>query len=192
VNPAVQQAIDRAVAVYRDQGAEIREITLPSLFEFQACGFLILVTEAFALHEPWMRTRRAEYGRTMLARMSYGALISGADYVQALRRRRELCAAVTAAMADLDLLLTAAAPTEATPFEPEPTGPQLDKPGFYMPFNVTGQPAMTVCGGFGEGGLPVGIQLAAKPFEEALLLRACHAFEAATPWRERRPAMTAE
>jgi aspartyl-tRNA(Asn)/glutamyl-tRNA(Gln) amidotransferase subunit A len=60
-----------------------------------------------------------------------------------------------------------------------------------MPFNVTGQPAMTVCGGFGEGGLPVGIQLAAKPFEEALLLRACHAFEAATPWRERRAAMTA-
>jgi aspartyl-tRNA(Asn)/glutamyl-tRNA(Gln) amidotransferase subunit A len=189
VNPSVQQAIDRVVAVYRDQGAEIREVTLPSLFEFQACGFLILVTEAFALHEPWMRTRRAEYGRTMLARVSYGALISGADYVQALRRRRELCAAVTAAMADLDLLLTAAAATEATPFEPEPTGPQLDKPGFYMPFNVTGQPAMTVCAGFGEGGLPVGIQLAAKPFQEALLLRACHAFQAATPWRDRRPAM---
>jgi aspartyl-tRNA(Asn)/glutamyl-tRNA(Gln) amidotransferase subunit A len=189
VNPAVQTAIDQAVALYRAQGAEIREVTLPSLFEFQACGFLILVTEAFALHEPWMQTRRSEYGRLMLGRMTYGALISGADYVQALRRRRELCTAVTTAMADLDLLLTAGAATEAPPFEPEPTGPELDKPGFTFPFNVTGQPAMTICGGFGEGGLPVGIQLAAKPFEEALLLRACHAYEAATDWRGRRPAM---
>lgn len=189
VNPAVQKAIDDAVAVYRAQGAEIREVTLPSLFEFHACGFLILVTEAFALHEPWMRTRRNEYGRLMLGRMSYGALLSGADYVQALRRRRELCAAVTTAMADLDLLLTAGAATEAPPFEPEPTGPELDKPGFTFPFNVTGQPAMTICGGFGEGGLPVGIQLAAKPFQEALLLRACHAYEAATAWRNQRPAI---
>jgi aspartyl-tRNA(Asn)/glutamyl-tRNA(Gln) amidotransferase subunit A len=189
VNPAVQHAIDEAVAVYRAQGAEIREVTLPSLFEFQACGFLILVTEAYALHEPWMHTSRAEYGEQLLQRLTYGALISGADYVQALRRRRELCAAVATAMADLDLLLTAGAPTEAPRLDAMPPGHGLDKPGFTIPFNVTGQPAMTLCGGFGEGGLPVGIQLAAKPFEDALLLRACQAYESATAWRVQRPAM---
>jgi aspartyl-tRNA(Asn)/glutamyl-tRNA(Gln) amidotransferase subunit A len=109
--------------------------------------------------------------------------------VEAVRRRRELCRAVTAAMADIDILLTAGAPAEAPRIENMPKWASMEKPGFTMPFNVTGQPAMTICGGFGEGRLPVGIQLAAKPFQDATLLRACHAYEAATPWRNRRPAL---
>jgi aspartyl-tRNA(Asn)/glutamyl-tRNA(Gln) amidotransferase subunit A len=189
VNPAVQKAIDDAVELFSHQGAHISEVTLPSLFDFQACGFVILVTEAFALHERWMRARREEYGELLRDRMSFGALVSGADYVQALRRRRELCAAVTAAMGDLDLLITAGAPAEAPPIEGMAKWASLEKPGFTIPFNVTGQPAMTICGGYGAGGLPVGIQLAAKPFQDALLLRTCHAYEAATPWRGRRPAI---
>jgi aspartyl-tRNA(Asn)/glutamyl-tRNA(Gln) amidotransferase subunit A len=59
-----------------------------------------------------------------------------------------------------------------------------------MPFNVAGYPAISLCAGFGEGGLPVAIQLAAKPFQEAALFRIAHAFEQATPFRSRRPAMT--
>ena len=184
VNATVQAAIDNAVELFRLQGAHVREVTLPSLFDFQACGFVILVTEAFALHERWMRTRREEYGELLRDRMAFGALVSGADYVEALRRRRELCAAVTAAMADLDLFITAGAPAEAPPIEGMPKWASLEKPGFTVPFNVTGQPAMTICGGYGAG-----IQLAAKPFQDALLLRACHAYEAATPWRDRRPAI---
>jgi aspartyl-tRNA(Asn)/glutamyl-tRNA(Gln) amidotransferase subunit A len=189
VDAPVQQAIDDAVALFRGQGAEIREVTLPSLFDFQACGFVILVTEAFALHEPWMQASREKYGELLRDRMAFGALVSGADYVQALRRRRELCTAVTAAMADVDILLTAGAPSEAPPIDNMPKWASLEKPGFTIPFNVTGQPAMTICAGFGPGGLPLGIQLAARPFDDATLLRACHAYEAATPWRSRRPAM---
>ena len=94
-------------------------------------------------------------------------------------------------MTELDILLTAGAPTEAPPIENMPKWSSLEKPGFTIPFNVTGQPAMTICSGFGEGGLPVGIQLAARPFEDALLLRVCQAYEAATPWRGTRPALAA-
>jgi aspartyl-tRNA(Asn)/glutamyl-tRNA(Gln) amidotransferase subunit A len=189
VNATVQKSIDEACEIFRNQGASIREITLPSLFEFQACGFITLVTEAYALHEPWMRTRREDYGELLRDRMTFGALVSGADYVQAIRRRRELNQAVAAAMQDVDILLTAGAPTEAPRIDNMPKWANLEKPGFTIPFNLTGQPAMVVCAGYGEGGLPIGIQLAAKPFADALLLQACHAYEAATPWRETRPAM---
>jgi aspartyl-tRNA(Asn)/glutamyl-tRNA(Gln) amidotransferase subunit A len=63
----------------------------------------------------------------------------------------------------------------------------MEKPGFTMPFNVTGLPAMAICSGFGEGSLPVSIQLAGKPFQEPTLFRAAHAYETATPWRDKRP-----
>jgi aspartyl-tRNA(Asn)/glutamyl-tRNA(Gln) amidotransferase subunit A len=189
VNLSVQQAIDGAVEVYRNQGAVISEVTLPSLFDFQACGFVILICEAYALHEHWMRTRRDDYGELLRDRLTLGALMSAADYIEAVRRRRELCRAVAAASADVDILLTAGAATEAPLIEGMAKWSSMEKPGFTIPFNVTGQPAMTICAGFGEGGLPVGIQLAAKPFQDARLLRVCHTYEAATPWRGMRPAM---
>ena len=185
----MQKAIDDAVELLRNQGASVREVVLPSLQDFQACGSLILMTEAFALHEKWLKTRWSEYGELFRDRVAFGGLISGADYVEALRRRRELQAAVAAAMVDVDILLTAGAPGVAPKIEGMAKWSSLEKPGFTIPFNVTGQPAMTICAGFGEGGLPVGIQLAARPFEDALLLRVCQAYEAATPWRATRPAL---
>lgn len=183
VADCTQAAIDAAIAVYRDQGAEIREIELPSLQDFQACGALILICEGFALHEPWLRTRFAEYGEVLRDRLVFGGLISGVDYVQALRRRRELCAITARAMEGVDLLLTAGAPSEAPRMEDVSRWMTAERPVFTMPFNVTGQPAMTICGGFGPGGLPLGIQLAGRVFEDATVLRAAHAFERATPWR---------
>jgi len=122
-------------------------------------------------------------------RMALGGLISGVDYVQAVRRRRELCATTAAAMKEIDVLLTASQPTEAPRIDAVPKWAILEKPGFTIPFNVTGQPAMSVCSGFGAGGLPVSIQLIGKPFEEATVFRAAHAYEQATEWRKQRPAM---
>jgi aspartyl-tRNA(Asn)/glutamyl-tRNA(Gln) amidotransferase subunit A len=60
-------------------------------------------------------------------------------------------------------------------------------PGFAMPSSLTGAPAISVCCGFGANGLPLGVQMSARPFEEALLLRVAHAYESAAGWRERRP-----
>ena len=191
VSPAVQAGIDRAIAVFQDQGAEIHDVILPSLLEYQACNFLILVCEAYSLHEPWMRTRFNDYGELLRDRMAFGALIAGTDYVQALRRRRELCAQTAGAAAGVDLLLTAGAPAEAPRIDTLPKWANLANPGFTNPFNVTGWPAMCVCSGYGEGGLPVAIQLAGKPFAEATVLRAADAFEKAMDFRARRPAMAA-
>ncbi len=188
-NPAVRAAIEDAIALYKSEGAEIRDITLPSLEDYRAPGFIILIVEAFAVHEPWLRTRYNDYGELLRDRLALGGLMSSADYVQATRRRHELCVETAAAMADIDLILTTAAPTEAAKIDGIPKWSSMEKPGYTMPFNLTGLPAISVCAGFGEGGLPLSIQLVGKPFQEQTVFRAAHAYETATTWRSRRPPM---
>ncbi len=93
-------------------------------------------------------------------------------------------------MADLDILITASAPAEAPKITEVPKWGMLEKPGFTMPFNITGLPALSVCTGYGAGGLPVSMQIVGKPFQEATVFRAGHAYETATPWRATRPPMS--
>jgi len=191
VGPGVAAGLAEAERVFASLGAQIRDVTLPSLHEFQACGWVMLVIEAFAVHEPWLKTRFNDYGDLFRDRVALGGILSAADYVQAVRRRRILTQQVAAAMADVDLLLTAPAPTEAPEITAVGKWATLEKPSFTIPFNVTGQPAMSVCTGFGAGGLPVSMQLVGRAFEDALVLRAAHAYEQATAWRARRPALAA-
>jgi aspartyl-tRNA(Asn)/glutamyl-tRNA(Gln) amidotransferase subunit A len=191
VSDGTQRGIDAAIATLRDLGAEISEVTLSPLQDWHACGTLISLTERASAYEEWARTRLGDFSARVQQRLLMGALVSGVDYVQAVRRRRELRAELRAAMAGLDIVLTAAQPREAPKIDKVPDWDVGQKPGFTMPFNVSGYPAMSVCAGFGEGDLPVAIQLAGKPFQEATLLRAADAFEKATPFRARRPALSA-
>lgn len=189
VSPAVQAGIDRAMDVWRAQGAAIHDVTLPSLLDYQAANFVILTSEAFSVHEPWMRERFNDYGELLRDRMAFGALFAATDYVQALRLRRELCAATARAAADVDVLVTAGAPAEAPRIDAVPKWDSLQKPGFTAPMNQTGWPAMCVPSGFGENGLPVAVQIVAKPFAEPTLFRAAYAFEQAAGLRTRRPSL---
>jgi aspartyl-tRNA(Asn)/glutamyl-tRNA(Gln) amidotransferase subunit A len=118
-----------------------------------------------------------------------GALVSGVDYVQAVRRRRELRAELPAAMAGLDVVITAGAPDEAAKMDAIPRWDLFDKPNFTMPFNVSGYPAICVCSGFGPLGLPVSLQIVGKPFQEAKVFQVADAFEKATDFRAMRPSM---
>jgi aspartyl-tRNA(Asn)/glutamyl-tRNA(Gln) amidotransferase subunit A len=187
VEPCVQAGIDQAIAIFRDQGAEIVEVVLPSLLEYQAANFIILVCEAFTLHEPWMRTRWNDYGELLRDRMVMGGLMAATDYLQALRRRREICQITADATKGIDLLLSTAAPAEAPRIDSVPKWANVAFPGFTNPFNLLGWPAISVCSGFGPHGLPVSIQIAGKPFQEAKVFRAADAFERATPYRDKRP-----
>jgi aspartyl-tRNA(Asn)/glutamyl-tRNA(Gln) amidotransferase subunit A len=145
------------------------------------------MAEAYAIHEANLRTRFTDYGEIFRDRMALAGLITGGDYIQALRRRRELVDELDRAMADLDLVMTAAAPSEAPPIDAVPKFGIMELPSLTMPFNVTGSPAMSVCCGFGDGGLPLSFQIVGKRFDDATVLRLAHAYEDATPWRARRP-----
>jgi len=190
VSPATKQGIEHALDVFRHQGAEIRDVTVSPMMDYNAPGWVILTAEAYAVHEPWLKERFNDYGELMRDRLALGALLSATDYVQALRRRRMLCVEMRDAMADLDILITASAPAEAPKIDEVPKWAMLEKPGFTMPFNLTGLPALSVCSGYGAGGLPVSLQIVGKPFAEATVFRAGHAYEMATAWRGKRPAMS--
>jgi aspartyl-tRNA(Asn)/glutamyl-tRNA(Gln) amidotransferase subunit A len=187
--PAVRAGIDHLCDVLRAEGASIRDVTLPGLLDFHDAGWVILMTEATTVHAPWLATRFSEYGEILRERLAMARLVSGIDYVQAQRRRRELCASVAAVMQDVDLLVCAGQPREAPPIESVAKFASIATPGLTIPFNVTGQPTVSFCTGFGEGGLPVGAQIIGRPFEDALALRAAHAFERATNWAGRRPSL---
>jgi aspartyl-tRNA(Asn)/glutamyl-tRNA(Gln) amidotransferase subunit A len=185
---ATQAGIAASLKVLEGLGARISEVTLPPLADFHAVGMIVMLAEAYAVHEQWMKTRFNDYGEIFRDRMALGGLIRGADYVQALRKRRELVAATRAAMRDVDIVVTAATAT---------TAPRLDAPflkwalfngpNFMFPANVTGFPALSLCTGFSAGGLPLAMQMIARPFEESTLLRAGHSYERETEWRKRRP-----
>jgi aspartyl-tRNA(Asn)/glutamyl-tRNA(Gln) amidotransferase subunit A len=186
---ATRAGIDVALDFFRKEGAEVRDITLSSAADYHAVGYLIMVTEAFTLHGPWMRERFMDYGELFRDRVSLAATVSGPDMIQATRRRHMLCREMAAAMENLDIIVSASQPGEAPRIDSVPKWANMEKPSFTMPFNVTGFPAISICTGFGEGGLPVAMQLAGKPFTEPTLFRAAHAYETATKWRARRPAM---
>ncbi len=171
-------------------GCVVRDVQLPPLADWMASGFLILLAEAFALHEHWLRTRPERYGAAFRDAMMLGATISSADYLQAVRRRAELVAAMTEVMKDCDLLVSAVQPGEAPRLEAVRKWGLFERPSYALPFNLTGQPALSLCCGFGDEGLPLAIQLAARPFDELTLLRVGHAYETATTWRDRRPVVT--
>ena len=189
VSAGVAAGIAHVARTLEGLGAVVEDVTLPPLQDFNAAGWLILAADAFAVHEPWLRTKYREYGEYLRERLALAATISAADYLQAQRRRRELCEAVAKVMQRCDLLLTAAQASEAPPITAPGKWTSFEVANFTIPFNLTGQPALTVCAGFGDGGLPVGAQLIGRPFEDATVLRAGHAYEQATTWRARRPAM---
>ena len=189
-NPAdepTRQGIAAAIKVFEDLGCSVRELRLSPLAEWAACGVIIMLSEAYAIHQATLRERFGDYGELFRNRMALAALVSAGDYVQAVRRRGELAAEFTTAMADLDLAITAAAPGEAPAIDAVGKFATFERPMLTMPFNVTGTPAMSVCCGYSAAGLPLAFQLAGKAFDEATVLRAAHAYEKATPWRAVRP-----
>ncbi|MDO9707641.1 amidase [Paracraurococcus lichenis] len=189
VSPATLAGIDGAADFFRREGAEVRDVTLPPLADYNAYGWLILLSEAWSVHEETMRRDPGLYGELMRDRLALGGLLSAGDYLAAQKKRRLLIAATEAATTDVDILLTAAQPGEAARIDAVPKWGFLEKPNFTIPFNVTGWPGLTLCTGFGAGGLPVAMQLVGKPFSEPTLFRAGHAYETAHGWRAKRPAM---
>ncbi len=187
VSPATKTGIDQAMDFFRKEGAEVRDVKLSPAMDWHAPGYLIMITEAFALHAPWLRERFADYGELFRDRAALAAIASGPDIMAAMRRRRVLCQEMAAAMLDLDILVSASQPGEAPRIDQTPKWTSMDKPSFTMPCNVTGFPAISICTGYGEGGLPVSMQLIGKPFTEPMLFRAAHAYETAMPWRAKRP-----
>ncbi len=183
-------AIEAAVNLFADLGAEIREIEMAPLAAYSTCYRTIMETEAYAIHEKWMQERPGDYGALARGRIMAGAFIRGADYVNATRERRRLAEAFHAQFRDIDVALTANSMDPPARID-DPKALEFTFPRqARTPFNITGSPALSIPAGFSRAGLPLAIQLAGAPFSEGLLYRAAHAFEQATAWSGQRPTLS--
>ena len=186
VDPEVERAFEASLDTLRSLGADIRDVQIPSLAGTPSF-MLILLAEAYAYHERDLREHPELYGDVLRERFQAGALVTAAEYMQAQRIRSEICRETAAVLEQVDVLAMPTAPKPATPFalahDPNFGFPRSNMP----PFNVTGLPALALPCGFSSSGLPLSLQLAGRPFEEALVLRVGHAYEQATEWHTRRP-----
>ena len=185
----VLSALDQAAQTLTKLGAVVEDMTLPDFELFSICGRVIMFTEAYAIHEQDFRTRPLDFGLLTYLRMTMGAFVTGADLHQAMRLRRELAHAVNVQLRTYDALITASALAPAPSFaDVDPRNPP-SWPMQTMPFNVTGNPAMSIPTGFSASGLPLSMQIVGRAFDDATVLRIGAAFEAATGLAARRPVL---
>lgn len=187
----VVRAMDAAIGVLTGLGAEVREIVLAPLADYQSCFRLIAISESFAIHGEHLKRHPEEYGEVLRYRIIPGQAVTAVDYVQALRQQRIMQAEMLEAMRDVDVLVTATAYGEGAVMAGMRAEANFANPPLTPPFNVSQMPALSLCNGFSASGLPLSMQIAARPFDEATVFRVGHAYEAATPWRDRRPQVPA-
>jgi aspartyl-tRNA(Asn)/glutamyl-tRNA(Gln) amidotransferase subunit A len=197
VDPEVAQAVSTAIALLEEQGARLREVTIPLAEYIAPTEWAIMLPEASAYHQGMLREKAALYGDDVRLFLETGELVLATDYIKALRARTLIQQAWRGMFESIDVLI---APTLATPAfrvdEPEitwPDGSQEAATDSYVrlsaPANVTGLPALSVPCGFTTGGLPIGMQILGRPFSEPTLLTVGEAYESATDWAKLAPAL---
>jgi aspartyl-tRNA(Asn)/glutamyl-tRNA(Gln) amidotransferase subunit A len=195
-DPVVIAAIEQAVEVLRARGASVVRLALPVMDAVSAYGGIISRCEAATIHGEWMRHRGQDYAPHLSGRMYPGYAIPAPYYVESLSRRGPVLRAFAGEVfAQVDVLATptirSALPTLAeTDIDNGPAGTEvrfLAVSANTRPFNYLGLPAISIPCGFDANGLPIGLQLAGRPFSEARLLRVADAYQRDTDWHARRP-----
>ncbi len=190
----VASVLDATIAVFKREGANIVQVELPDQRQLTGASQLVLAVEAAAFHKRWMIERPQDYGPQVLMRLQNGLAIPGVSYLEALRWRGPALAAYLAAVADVDAMIAPVSPIPAPTIAESDVGNGPDAEAviqrltrFTRPINYLGLPALSIPTGFTRGGLPVGMQLVGRSFEEAMLLRIGAAFQRATDFHDKVP-----
>ena len=164
--PEVQRHTEEVAQKLAQAGAVIEEVPLPESFATaHSCQRLVSNVEAAAFHQEWYRDRADEYGPRIRSNIEMGLLISGVDYLQAQRLRRQLRKDLSEMVGQMDAVLMPTTPAPA-PEDLTTTGDAV----FQAPWTSGGLPTITIPSGLADSGLPLGIQLAGLPFAEGKLL----------------------
>src|SRR5262249_47977225 len=188
--PEVREAVERAITTLKDLGAVMDDVTLEHVGSVAAGAMAVVASEALAYHADWVRTRPADYQPDVIERLRAGAFVSGVHYVRAQQARALVRAEVDAALTRRDVLVSPATPIAATRIGETAVGPidvRSSLLRFTRPFNFSGHPACALPCGFTPDGLPVGLQIVGRPFDEATVLRVADSYQRATDWHTRRP-----
>ena len=194
LDPEVERILDETIAVLKREGANIVQVELPDQRQLTAAAQLVVAVEASAFHKRWLIERPQDYGPQVLMRLQNGLAIPGVSYLEAMRWRGPALAAYLAAVAGTDAVIVPGAPVPAPTLAESDVGNGPDADAviqrltrFTRPVNYLGVPSLAIPSGFTKNGLPVGMQLIGRSFDEAMLLRIGAAFQRATDFHERVP-----
>jgi aspartyl-tRNA(Asn)/glutamyl-tRNA(Gln) amidotransferase subunit A len=194
LDPEVASTLDATIATLKREGANVVQVELPDQRQLSSAAYLVLAVEAAAFHKRWMIERPQDFGPQVMMRLQNGLAISGVTYLEAMRWRGPALAAYNAATAKVDAVIAPVSPV------PAPTIVESDvggSPGaeaviqrltrFTRPINYLGLPSLSIPSGFTRKGLPVGLQLVGRSFDEAVILRIGAAFQRATDFHKKVP-----
>src|SRR6476646_8792082 len=183
----VARVLDETLAVLKKEGAEIVKVELPDQRQLTAACQFVLATEAAAFHKRWMIERPQDYGAQVLMRLQNGLAIPAVSYLEAMRWRGPALVAYLAAVEGTDAVIAPVAPMPAPTIAESDVGTSHDAEAviqrvtrFTRPINYLGLPSLSIPAGFAKTGLPVGMQLIGRAFDEAGLVRIGAAFQRAT------------
>jgi aspartyl-tRNA(Asn)/glutamyl-tRNA(Gln) amidotransferase subunit A len=185
---SVAASVEAAAEALGGLGATIETVELPEMEAAYLVGGITISCEAATYHAKNLRERPEAFSEELRASLKLGGLYSAVDYQQAQRVRRRITETILAAMAPFDAVLTPTSPVPATPIDDTPPGHGAIRHRNTIPFNLTGLPAVSVPCGFTEAGLPIGLQIVGRAFDEAGILNIARAYERASPWNGRPPA----
>ncbi len=192
LDPEVEAALREAIAVLQTLGAEVRRVSLQASEYASSASWVIAYSEAFALHHERFAARCRDYTPAFYHKITAAGLTSAEEYILSQQVRQAVTREFHAVMRDVDVILTPASRTKPPMAgAPPPAGRSLRWPAemtsVTRPASLSGYPALSIPIGVTAENTPIGMQLIGRPWEEATLLRAAHAYERATSFAQRRP-----
>ncbi len=190
----VARVLEETISVLKREGAQVVQVELPDQRQLTAACQFVLAVEAAAFHKRWMIERPQDYGPQVLMRLQNALAIPAVSYLEAMRWRGPALAAHLTAVAGVDAVIAPVAPVAAPTIAESDVGNSPDAEAviqrltrFTRPINYLGLPSLAIPSGFTNRGLPVGMQLVGRSFDEAMLLRIGAAFQRATDFHTRMP-----
>ncbi|HEY3066124.1 MAG TPA: amidase [Methylomirabilota bacterium] len=181
-----RRAMDAALDVLRRLGAALEECRVRPLASYFDVKIIIAESEIFSVHRKSLITRPKDFGADFRSRVLPSVVFTAHDYVQATQERRRMMTEMEPLYGRFDAFVTAGM-GEAPRLTDYRSVSFWQKPSLLTAWNVTGQPVLALPNGFGRQGLPLGMQIIGRPFDEGTILRIGHAYEAATEWHTRQP-----
>ena len=180
-------AVDKALEVLESLGARVEEVNIPSLDLAGPANWLIMMSEAYAYHKANLQSQPQNFGPVVRHRFYLGGLFGSGDYVKGQQARNRIRREFAEVMQRVDLIGCPTMLGPAPEFDTfDPSSVVLGR-SFTAPFNETGMPAISVPCGFTQSGLPLGLQLAGRPFDEETVIRAAYTYQQHAGWYKHRP-----
>ncbi len=195
LQPPVHDAVRAALTTFQDLGAQLVDVDIENIHGNISAQLTIESAEPSTYHQRWLRERPQDYGDDVRTLLEVGELLLATHYLQAQRYRTLLRNEFLAAFRKVDVFVCPTLPFTATPLGATTVvienGVEEDMLSAIMQFtgvpSLTGLPSLNVPCGFDADGMPIGMQLIGRPFDEALLFRMGHAYQSATPFHLRAP-----